>query len=153
MTAAEMAELNAELMEGMQGAWQLLMLEIDDLDAQGRQEVATLLVVESFMSIELHLAYFNEENIQQDFLFQSGTYRIRWEDIGQMRTETVIGADYNSDDNALRFENPGSERDRSAPVRSVTSTSTCWCRWPPTSVSSSTTTAWSATTSDSSAMR
>lgn len=105
----------SELLEAMQGCWQLIDLELPEAETASRQEIAFVLVSQEFLSIEFHLGYFDEEDFLEESYFQSGTYRLAMDDRGLLVTSTLIGSVFD-DEERLIFEPPGFRRLFSAQV-------------------------------------
>jgi len=93
----------------MQGGWRLASVRLPGWDRLHRQETAFLLVAQEFMSIEMHLGYFVEEDMTEGY-FQSGTYRLRLDQRGRMQAMTLIGA-YADEEDGLEYASPGETRD------------------------------------------
>lgn len=103
-------DARASQLASMQGAWRLKKLESPTLQSDLRQEVAYCLIVEDFLSIELHLGWTdpNGANVERKD-FQSGTHRFELDARGRMVTSTLIGA-FVSREEKLEFEQPGKAR-------------------------------------------
>jgi len=95
-------------LEKMQGGWRLASIHLPGWDRQYRQETAFLLVAQEFMSIEMHLGYFIEEEMTEGY-FQSATYRLRFDERGRMQAMTLIGA-YSDEEEGLEYARPGETR-------------------------------------------
>lgn len=105
------AKKNAALLEEMQGAWRLIELDDPFLETANRAEDAVLLVADEFLSIELHVAYFDspQRDALLDSFFQSGTYRFRLDEEGNLQAEILIGS-VTTHEGFLDFEAPGRRR-------------------------------------------
>lgn len=97
------------LLAQMQGGWQLVGMHLPDAMTASRQEVAFLLVAQEFMSIEIHMGFFDEGQRMEESYFQSGTYRLSPDERGYMIAMTLIGAVFDERER-LVFEPPGLRR-------------------------------------------
>lgn len=99
-----------ETLAAMQGAWLLVDIDLPDAYVGERQEIAYMVVSQEFMTIEFHMAYYEDEQaITTETYFQSGTYRLSPDDRGFLHTSTLIGSVLDPE-GRLVFEPPGTER-------------------------------------------
>lgn len=105
------AKQNAALLDELQGAWRLVRFDDPFLETSNREEDAVLLVSDQFLSIELHVAYFDSPQQDEllDSFFQSGTYRFRLDEEGDLQAEILIGS-VTTHEGFLDFEAPGRTR-------------------------------------------
>lgn len=108
------AERNAEMDRLIQGAWQLVAFEADDLDEYRRHDRAVALFGSGFFSIEMHITYESYQDGFEDIPgpthFQSGTFRYRFDDEGQLLAKLSIGAAFDHLIRSMHYERPGSVR-------------------------------------------
>ena len=99
---------NKQLLADMQGAWQLTAFEDPKVPAEDRQEVGYALVVDEFMSIELHMGWTPDR--QPPFvMLHTGTYQIFLGPGHTMELTTLIGTFTNR--LRSRAERPGVKRE------------------------------------------
>jgi len=96
--AGEQARARAErdarlvnLLRGMQGGWQLVDFRSPQLVDAGRQEVGYMLVSDEFLSIEIHMAYFDPAMQEGDSYIQTGTYRLNFNSQEELTAMLLIG--------------------------------------------------------------
>lgn len=80
-----------ETLRQMQGAWQLVEYRSAVLHDAGRQEVGFVLVSGEFLSIELHMAYFDQAGEEEQSFIQTGTYRLNFNPRGDLTSMLLIG--------------------------------------------------------------
>lgn len=76
----------------MQGAWQLVKFVASDLADAGRQDAGFLLVGDEFLSIEIHMAYFDADGYEQGSFMQTGIYRVNFNADGMLMATCLIGS-------------------------------------------------------------
>lgn len=104
---------NADMDELLQGAWQLVEFETDSMETYGRRDRGVALFGHGFMSIEMHIAYEptpEYPDVPGPVFFQSGTFRYRFDDVGNLLTKLIIGAGKSDPIPEIIFERPGSVR-------------------------------------------
>jgi hypothetical protein len=106
----EQTKRNMVMDKLLQGAWQLVEFEADDMDDYNRHDRGIALFGPGFFSIEMHIAYEAVEDFPNEIHFQSGTFRYRFDDEGQMLAKLSIGSAYDRLMRRMRFERPGSVR-------------------------------------------
>ncbi|MCA8980542.1 MAG: hypothetical protein H6831_11840 [Planctomycetes bacterium] len=106
----EQAKRNAEMDKLLQGAWQLVSFEAEELEDYGRHDRAIALFGPGFFSIEMHIAYEPIDDLPGTVMFQSGTFRYRFDDEGQLLAKLSIGAAFDRILRAMFFERPGQVR-------------------------------------------
>ena len=80
-----------EKLRRMQGAWQLIDYRSATLVDAGRQEVCYLTVAHEFLTIELHMGYFDEQGREEASYIQTGTYRLNFDPFGKLLATCLIG--------------------------------------------------------------
>jgi len=106
----EQTKRNLAMDKLLQGAWQLVEFESDDFDDYGRHDRGIVLFGPGFFSIEMHIAYESVDGLPSEIHFQSGTFRYRFDDEGQMLAKLSIGSAYDRLRRRMHFERPGSVR-------------------------------------------
>lgn len=106
----EQTKRNLELDKLVQGAWQLVEFEAEELDDYGRHDRGILLFGPGFFSIEMHIVYEGFDDLPGVTHFQSGTFRYRFDDEGQLLGKLTIGSAYDRLLRTMLFERPGSVR-------------------------------------------
>ena len=99
---------NVESLRGMQGGWQLRELRSAVIYDEGREDVGFLVVSGEFMSIELHLAYFDEYDEMEDSIVQTGTYRLNFDVYGNLIANLLIGC-VDTGDGFAEPQEPGAQ--------------------------------------------
>ncbi len=96
--ASEQARARAErdarlvnILRGMQGGWQLVDFRSPQLVDPGRQQVGYMLVSDEFLSIEIHMAYFDSAMQEEDSYIQTGTYRLNFNPQEELTAMLLIG--------------------------------------------------------------
>ena len=106
----ESAEVQGgRLREGILGAWQLTHGEIPDLGVAGGGVAGYMLVMEGYMSIEIHVEGNTSPDSPNQF-FQTGTHRWKLENNGTLETFGLIGTHNVTEDEEYDFEEPGLRR-------------------------------------------
>jgi hypothetical protein len=80
-----------QTLRDMQGGWQLVAFRSPLLQDEGRQEVAYLLVGGEFLSIEIHMAYFDQAGVEERSFIQTGTYRLNFNTDEDLTAMLLIG--------------------------------------------------------------
>jgi|GEM_PF-2468120 len=83
---------NVETLRRMQGTWQLVGFDSSQLREAGRQDVAFLMVAGEFMSIEIHMGYFEDGKGMLARMMQTGTYRLNFNADSELLAQTLIGS-------------------------------------------------------------
>ncbi len=108
-SAAERPALDPRLAE-LQGAWELERVESPAARNPAFRQSGMLLIVDGFLSIELHLGMV--ETVRErlfEAYFQSGVHRVQIDAFGQLALEGVVGAEVD-EQGFLAFEPPGERR-------------------------------------------
>ena len=109
----EQEKRNAEMAELLQGAWQLVEFETDALNEYRRHDRGVAVFSQGFFSIEMHVQFESLEPYPEQpgpVFFQSGSFRYRLNDTGDLVAKIIIGASSGGVIPGLRFERPGSVR-------------------------------------------
>lgn len=93
------AELEQELyrnavlkLRKLQGAWQLVEYRSATLVDAGRQDACYLTVAHEFLTIEVHMGYFDEQGKENGSYMQTGTYRLNFDKFGKLLATCLIGS-------------------------------------------------------------
>lgn len=76
----------------LQGAWQLVEYRSATLVDAGRQDACYLTVAHEFLTIEVHMAYFDEQGREEGSYMQTGTYRLNFDKFGKLLATLLIGS-------------------------------------------------------------
>ena len=101
---------DAELIEKLQGMWQLLHIEDPNLPPEGRSHHGFLMVSGQFLAIEVHVAWDDEDGYPLEDAFQSGMHEFEIDRVGRLRTVSLIGS-FLDEEEELDWEVPGTPRD------------------------------------------
>jgi len=99
-----------DLLESLQGAWQLLEIQDEFLPLSGRSHVGFLTFSERFMSVEIHMRWTEANGDVIEDAFQSGIHEIEFVGPARIRTTTLIGS-YLDDNEELEWEVRGFGRE------------------------------------------
>ncbi len=113
---ARRLQRNVETLRAMQGGWQLVELRPTLFEDAGREDVAYMIVAGDFMSIEIHLAYFEENGEELESFIQTGTYRLSFNEYGELLATLLIGS-MDEDDEMTYPREPGVQVIYEAEVR------------------------------------
>jgi hypothetical protein len=83
---------NVRTLRQMQGAWQLIGFAAPELPDSGRQSIGYLLVSDEFLSLEVHMAYFDEAGKELSSFIQTGTYRLNFNTYSDLIATCLIGS-------------------------------------------------------------
>ena len=86
------ADASVATLRRLQGAWQLTEYTSMSFHDLGRQEVAFLLVGGEFLTIEVHMGFFDDEGTMDAWLVQTGTYRLNFNQHGELMALRLIGS-------------------------------------------------------------
>jgi hypothetical protein len=104
--ALESARIRTEIL----GAWQLTRGEIPDLGASGSGVAGYALILEGYLSLEVHVLGNTAPDSENTF-FQTGTHRWKLDDEAHLETYGLIGTHNITDDEEDDFEPPGLRRE------------------------------------------
>jgi len=76
----------------LQGAWQLVEYRSATLVDAGRQDACYLTVAQEFLTIEVHMGYFDEQGREEGSYMQTGTYRLNFDKFGKLLATCLIGS-------------------------------------------------------------
>jgi len=103
-------ERNEEMMESLQGMWQLTSIERPPLAYDPRFTVGNMLIHEGFLCLEIHSILRGLDDYD-GVMFQTGMHRFELTARGTLRTQTMIGTNNIDGEGALSFEQPGRRRE------------------------------------------
>ncbi len=98
------------LISGLQGGWVLVGVDDPLLPPDGRSQEGMLLVSGSYMSLEIHMTWYDQVGEPLEDAFQTGVHEFQLDGPDRISTTSLIGS-YLDEDDALEWEDPGYTRE------------------------------------------
>jgi hypothetical protein len=83
---------NVQTLRQMQGTWQMMEYTAGDLPDEGRHSTGFVVVAGEFLSLEVHMIYFDEDGAEDSSFIQTGTYRLNFNTFSQLLATCLIGS-------------------------------------------------------------
>ena len=100
---------NEELIEKLEGAWELSRVIAPELNATQRDEIGVLLFTRDYASFEMHIGWNDPLGGLADWQFQSGTHKVTLDAQSVLQLTSMIGSAFN-DQGDLEFTPAGTTR-------------------------------------------
>jgi hypothetical protein len=97
---------NVDTLRAMQGGWQLIDYTSTIMPDPGRQDIAFVVVGGEFLTIEIHMGYFDENDTLRSRLHQTGSYRLNFNEESDLLAQLLIGT-MDVGDGFTDFQIPG----------------------------------------------